>query len=46
MELILLLYSWLYRIRPSVVHQPFELIEEGDLTNNFEKWPPNPNQVN
>ncbi|XP_064404429.1 homogentisate 1,2-dioxygenase-like [Halichondria panicea] len=36
--------SWLYRIRPSVVHQPFQRMSKGDLTNTFD-WPPNPNQM-
>jgi homogentisate 1,2-dioxygenase len=37
--------SWLYRIRPSAVHQPFAPLKEGTFTNNFDKWPPNPNQM-
>lgn len=37
--------SWLYRIRPSVCHKPFTKIDNGLLTNNFEKCAPNPNQM-
>nr|AAD00776.1 2,5 dihydroxyphenylacetate oxidase [Caenorhabditis elegans] len=38
--------SWLYRIRPSVIHRPFEAMKENDQhwTNNFSSIPPNPNQ--
>lgn len=27
--------SWLYRIRPAAVHQPFRRIDNGRLTGNF-----------
>ncbi|TKR93211.1 hypothetical protein L596_007708 [Steinernema carpocapsae] len=37
--------SWLYRIRPSVVHNPFEPIASTKFTNDFSKIPPNPNQL-
>jgi len=37
--------SWLYRIRPSVTHKPFEKIANGFLTNDFSKSSPNPNQL-
>ena len=37
--------TWLYRIRPSVVHVPFQRLPASNLTNNFNSWPPNPNQV-
>ncbi|XP_065838067.1 homogentisate 1,2-dioxygenase-like [Oscarella lobularis] len=37
--------SWLYRIRPSVGHNPFQKIDQGALTNDFTKWPTNPNQM-
>ncbi|KAK7107384.1 homogentisate 1,2-dioxygenase-like isoform X2 [Littorina saxatilis] len=43
--------SWLYRIRPSVVHKPFEAeepFEEGDrgrITHDWDSVKPNPNQL-
>ena len=37
--------SWLYRIRPAVVHRPFEAIDDSDLTVDWTCNPPNPNQV-
>ncbi|XP_013398127.1 homogentisate 1,2-dioxygenase-like, partial [Lingula anatina] len=37
--------SWLYRIRPSVMHKPFELMEPGNFTNNWTDTHPNPNQL-
>lgn len=37
--------SWLYRIRPSVVHKPFQPLPHHNLTNDFTQWPPNPNQM-
>ncbi|XP_063954651.1 homogentisate 1,2-dioxygenase-like isoform X1 [Lytechinus pictus] len=37
--------SWLYRLRPSVVHTPFKPISNGNMTNNWDSWPPNPNQL-
>ena len=39
------LCSWLYRIIPSAKHKPFVSIEQGNMSNNFDKWQPNPNQV-
>ncbi|CAJ0924387.1 unnamed protein product, partial [Mesorhabditis belari] len=36
--------SWLYRIRPSVIHHPFEKFEQNAWTNDFGKFSPNPNQ--
>jgi homogentisate 1,2-dioxygenase len=37
----------LYRIRPSVVHKPYQKIDNngGLLTNNFSHCAPNPNQL-
>ena len=37
--------SWLYRIRPSAMHRPFERIDAGHLTNNFGELPAPPNQL-
>ncbi|XP_055539331.1 homogentisate 1,2-dioxygenase [Wyeomyia smithii] len=38
--------SWLYRIRPSVVHQPFERYDKNPfLTVNWDEQHPNPNQM-
>ncbi|KAK2570765.1 Homogentisate 1 [Acropora cervicornis] len=37
--------SWLYRIRPSVIHKPFEKAFQGDLTHNWNECDPNPNQM-
>eukprot|EP00050_Salpingoeca_kvevrii_P005869 m.286100 g.286100 ORF g.286100 m.286100 type:complete len:446 (+) comp11515_c0_seq1:35-1372(+) len=37
--------SWLYRIRPSVVHTPFEKAEHGDFINDWRECEPNPNQM-
>ncbi|CAI4222209.1 unnamed protein product [Auanema sp. JU1783] len=36
--------SWLYRIRPSVVHRPFSRVQYGSFTNTFSNCLPNPNQ--
>lgn len=37
--------SWLYRIRPSVVHNPFEELEKpAHFTNKFDHIHPTPNQ--
>ncbi|KIH57870.1 putative homogentisate 1,2-dioxygenase [Ancylostoma duodenale] len=37
--------SWLYRIRPSVIHRPFEKVKgETNFTNNFAGLEPTPNQ--
>ena len=37
--------SWLYRIRPSVLHHPFKKMERGLITHNWDETDPNPNQV-
>ncbi|CAI9738626.1 homogentisate 1,2-dioxygenase-like isoform X2 [Octopus vulgaris] len=37
--------TWLYRMRPSAVHHPFEKIDRGLLTNNWDDIEPNPNQT-
>ncbi|CAH3035089.1 unnamed protein product [Pocillopora meandrina] len=37
--------SWLYRIRPSAVHMPFEKTTQGDLTHFWDECDPNPNQL-
>ncbi|XP_067002980.1 homogentisate 1,2-dioxygenase [Anabrus simplex] len=37
--------SWLYRIRPSVLHQPFEKVKNGHVTHDWNEQPPNPNQL-
>ena len=40
--------SWLYRIRPSAVHEPFSALKEGapsHLSDNWDEIPPNPNQI-
>ena len=38
--------SWLYRIRPSVVHRPFREIAVGGLRSGpFDEAPPTPNQL-
>src|ERR1700682_2796525 len=38
--------SWLYRIRPSVTHRPFEQIDDGLLRSTpFEEVPTPPNQL-
>ena len=37
--------SWLYRIRPSVMHQPFERINAGLLACDFDAMPASPNQL-
>ncbi|XP_028412155.1 homogentisate 1,2-dioxygenase-like [Dendronephthya gigantea] len=36
--------SWLYRIRPSAVHEPFQTFAVEYFTNDWTKYPPNPNQ--
>ena len=43
--ILILFFSWLYRIRPSVCHRPFEKIPNGKVTNEFSKCPSYPNQV-
>ena len=37
--------SWFYRIRPSVLHKPFERIQSTNVAADFSSHPPNPNQV-
>ncbi|WP_425478271.1 homogentisate 1,2-dioxygenase [Frateuria defendens] len=37
--------SWLYRIRPAAVHQPFQPLAPARLHNRFEEAPATPNQL-
>ncbi|MGV8804557.1 MAG: homogentisate 1,2-dioxygenase [Polaromonas sp.] len=38
--------SWLYRIRPSAMHEPFERIDAGRIVSDFSTLPPcTPNQL-
>ncbi len=37
--------TWFYRIRPAVLHRPFERVDATHLTSDFSAHPPNPNQV-
>lgn len=37
--------TWFYRIRPAVLHRPFERIQSTYLTSDFSAHPPNPNQM-
>jgi len=37
--------SWLYRIRPAVVHEPFRRIDNGRLTSDFGALDATPNQL-
>ncbi|XP_050004702.1 homogentisate 1,2-dioxygenase isoform X1 [Alexandromys fortis] len=37
--------SWLYRILPSVSHKPFESIDQGHVTHNWDEVGPDPNQL-
>jgi homogentisate 1,2-dioxygenase len=37
--------SWLYRIRPSAMHSPFERQGDGRLTSDFSQEPATPNQL-
>ncbi|XP_071112833.1 homogentisate 1,2-dioxygenase-like isoform X1 [Haliotis cracherodii] len=37
--------SWLYRIRPSALHEPFSKTERGNLTHDWDNVEPNPNQL-
>nr|XP_024217965.1 homogentisate 1,2-dioxygenase [Halyomorpha halys] len=37
--------SWLYRIRPSVIHGVFKKVEQSGFTINWNERPPNPNQI-
>ncbi|CAL1538029.1 unnamed protein product [Lymnaea stagnalis] len=37
--------TWFYRIRPSVLHKPFNKIERGLVTHDWDAVEPNPNQM-
>ncbi len=37
--------SWLYRIRPSAMHTPFQLLDERAFHNRFDEQPATPNQL-
>lgn len=37
--------SWLYRIRPSAGHAPFEPFQKGNITHNWDEQEPDPNQM-
>ncbi len=37
--------SWLYRIRPAVLHRAFELLDDGAFHNRFDELPATPNQL-
>ncbi|CAH1110085.1 unnamed protein product [Psylliodes chrysocephalus] len=37
--------TWLYRIRPSVVHKPFTALKNDTVTHNWDEEEPNPNQL-
>jgi homogentisate 1,2-dioxygenase len=37
--------SWLYRIRPSAMHRPFERIDAGRIVSEFGSLPTTPNQL-
>ena len=37
--------SWLYRIRPSAMHLPFERVDAGRLVSDFSALPTTPNQL-
>lgn len=37
--------SWLYRIRPAVLHEPFRLLDEAAFHNRFDDTPATPNQL-
>src|SRR3954452_20233294 len=37
--------SWLYRIRPAAVHQPFQRINDGRLVSRFDEIVTPPNQL-
>jgi homogentisate 1,2-dioxygenase len=37
--------SWLYRIRPAAVHQPFRMIDNGRIESRFDKVATPPNQL-
>lgn len=37
--------TWLYRIRPSAMHRPFQRIDDGHLVSDFTEVPATPNQL-
>ncbi|CAG9863356.1 unnamed protein product [Phyllotreta striolata] len=37
--------TWLYRIRPSVVHRPFRISDNRNINHNWDEEEPNPNQL-
>jgi homogentisate 1,2-dioxygenase len=37
--------SWLYRIRPASMHQPFAMLQAGAFHNNFDEAPTPPDQL-
>lgn len=37
--------SWLYRIRPSAMHRPFERVDAGRIVSEFAALPTTPNQL-
>jgi homogentisate 1,2-dioxygenase len=37
--------TWMYRIRPGAMHQPFRRIEEGRFVSTFDDVPATPNQL-
>src|SRR5664279_5918469 len=37
--------SWLYRIRPAAMHQPFRMIASGRIESRFDATPTPPNQL-
>jgi homogentisate 1,2-dioxygenase len=37
--------TWLYRIRPSAMHRPFERIDAGRIVSDFSALPTTPNQL-
>jgi len=37
--------SWLYRIRPAVMHEPFQRHDDGRLVSRFDEVPAPPNQM-
>jgi homogentisate 1,2-dioxygenase len=43
--LILFNVSWLYRVLPSVKHNPFKIIKETLVTHKWDEEDPNPNQL-
>lgn len=37
--------SWLYRLRPAALHQPFAAFAQPRFHNRFDEAPPTPNQL-